>query len=79
MIIILEYYFANLGIVEDSLIFSVSEMKEDITSGLTVLDIENQILFDSAFASYPFVIKSTERIGSGSERVIIEHCFGQFK
>ncbi len=69
----------NPGKVGDSLIFSCSEMKEDITNGNSVFGEDVQILVDSAFTNYPFVIKLTVRIGSGSARVIIEHCFGQFK
>ena len=69
----------NSGKVGDSLIFNTSSLKRDIESGNTVFDADNCILCDSAFSNLEYIIKSTQRIGSGSARAVVEHAFGQFK
>ena len=50
-----------------------------IENDQTVFNEENGILCDSAFSQMSYIIKSTNRIGSGSARAVVEHAFGKFK
>ena len=62
-----------------SLIFQCSSFKTAIENGNSSISENNEILVDSSFSPAPYLVKSTERIGSGSARVLVEHVFGQFK
>ena len=76
------FLFINVGNTArlgDLLIFQCSALKRDIENHTSSLGVDNKILVDSAFSSEPYLVKSTERIGAGSARVIVEHAFGQFK
>ena len=72
-------HVGSVGSASDSLIFRTSELKRSIDNGETVFDDETKILVDSAFAAAPYIVKSTQRIGAGSARTVVEHAFGQFK
>ena len=69
----------STGSASDSLIYRTSEFKRSIDNGDTIFNTETKILVDSAFAAALYMVKSTERIGAGSARTVVELAFGQFK
>ena len=77
-----KFIYINVGHTArmgDSIVFRLSKFKRDIENGSTVFNEDNKILVDSAFADELYLIKSTQRIESGSVRVRIEHALGNLK
>ena len=72
-------HVGSTGSAADSVLFRTSELKREIDAGHTIFNQDTKILVDSAFLQAPYIIKSTQRIGSGSARTVVEHAFGQFK
>ena len=70
------YVLAGNG---DSLVFSTSRVKRRFENEETIFNSNSVILCESAFSSLEYIVKSTDRIGSGSARAVVEHAFGQFK
>jgi hypothetical protein len=65
--------------VHDMAIFRSSQFYSDIENGCTIIGPDYRIIGDSAFAASPFLVRSTDAIGHGSARAVIENAFGQLK
>ena len=76
------FLFTHIGFpasVHDSAVFLVSQLYRDIIQSRTIIGPDYKIIGDSAFGATDYMIRSTEQIGSGCARAIVENAFGQLK